>query len=132
MNYKVYLWLKKLITVASVTGVGLGIWQHNAVQAVLIVGIGFVALLILRSKTNAVLVDERLERITDKAARGAFMLSTAIFALVSLIFLVFTRQGMLFPQMLGTLFGYVAICMLTLYLLLYWAYSRQMGAVSEK
>jgi uncharacterized membrane protein len=77
-------------------------------------------------------VDERLERITEKAAWGSFMLSTVIFALVSLLFLAFTRQDMLFPQMLGTLFGYVAICMLTLYLILYWVYRRQMGADSEK
>ena len=132
MSYRVYLWLKRLILAAAIAGVGLGIWQHNIVQAILSIGIGIVALLLLRSKTKAVLADERLERITDKAAGGAFFLSTIIFALVSLIFLAFTREGHFFPEMLGTLFGYVAICMLTLYLILYWAYSRQMGVDGEK
>lgn len=132
MDYKVYLWLKRLILIAVLAGIGFGIWQHNVVLAVLSIGFGMVGLLILRSKTNAVLMDERLERITDKAARGAYVLSTIIFALVSLFFLAFTRQEMIFPQMLGTLFGYVAICMLTLYLLLYWLYSLQTGVDDEK
>jgi uncharacterized membrane protein len=132
MDYKVYLWLKRLIFAAVLGGVGFGVWQHNVIPAILSIGLGIVGLSILRSGTNAVLVDERLERIADKASRGAFFLSTIIFALVSLGFLVFNRQGMLFPQMLGTLFGYVAICMLTLYLLLYWIHSRQMGVEGEE
>ncbi len=132
MDYKVYLWIKRLILAVVIAGVGFGIWHHHIVLAILSLGFGIVSLLILRSKTNAVLVDERLEQIADKASRGAFALSTVIFALVSLLFLTFTRQGMLFPQILGTLFGYVAICMLTLYLILYWIYSRQMGVDGEK
>lgn len=132
MDYKIYLWLKRLILVTVLGGVGFGIWQYNVIPAILSIGLGIVGLSILRSRTNAVLVDERLERIVDKASRGAFVLSTVIFALVSLGFLTFNRRGMLFPEMLGTLFGYVAICMLTLYLLLYWIYSRQMGVDGEK
>ncbi|MCK5795175.1 MAG: DUF2178 domain-containing protein [Anaerolineales bacterium] len=132
MDYKVYLWLKRLIFAAVLGGVGFGVWQHNVIPAILSIGLGIVGLSILRSGTNAVLVDERLEKIADKASRGAFFLSTIIFALVSLGFLVFNRQGMLFPQILGTLFGYVAIGMLTLYLLLYWIHSRQMGVEGEE
>ncbi len=122
MEYKVYLWLKRLILAVTLAGALFGIWQHYVVLAILSIGFGMVSLLFLRSKTNAVLMDERLERIGDKASRGAFALSTVIFALVSLLFLSFNRQGMLFPEMIGTLFGYVAICMLTLYLLLYLVY----------
>ena len=132
MDYKIYLWLKRLILAAVLGGVGFGVWQHNVIPAILSIGLGIVGLSILRSGTNAVLVDERLEKIADKASRGAFFLSAIIFAMVSLGFLVFNRQGMLFPQMLGTLFGYVAICMLTLYLLGYWIYSRQMGVEGEE
>ena len=132
MDYKVYLWIRRLVLAVVLAGVGFGIWHHHIVLAILSIGIGMVGLLILRSKTNAVLMDERLEHIADKASRGAFALSTVIFALVSLLFLSFNRQGMLFPEMIGTLFGYVAICMLTLYLILYWIYSRQMGVDGEK
>ena len=132
MDYDLYIRLRRIIILAVLAVIGFGIWQHNIVPVLLSIGLGIVNLLILRSKTNAVLVDERVERIADRASRGAFTLSALIFGLVSLAFLVFTRQGMLFPQALGTLFGYVAIFMLALYLLLYWAYSRQMGGDHEE
>lgn len=132
MDYDVYIWLRRIIILAVLAVIGFGIWQHNIVPVLLSAGLGIVSLLILRSKTNAVLVDERVERIADRASRVAFSLSALIFGLVSLAFLVFTRQRMLFPQALGTLFGYVAIFMLALYLLLYWVYSRQMGGDHEE
>ena len=132
MDHKTYLWLKWLIIAAVLIVIRYGVWQHNVIPVLLSTGLGIVSILILRVKTRTFLVDERAEHIADRAARGVFSLSVLSFGLVSLVFLATSRRGMLFPEALGTLFGYVAIFMLALYLLLYWIYNIQMGGRDEE
>ena len=72
--------------------------------------IGMLFLFLVRKKTKNVLYDERIKTISGDAARMTYMISTIVFAFLSLMFLMGSKRlENPFIETLGTIFSYAAL-----------------------
>lgn len=113
--------------------VGSAVLLDNMILALVGVVCGIVVLYFLKKKTKGILVDERMNAISNKAAQAVYALVTPSIALASLILTMLGRQqGNSDLESLGVIFSYIVLTMLALYSIFYRYYSSKYGVDNDK
>lgn len=108
--------IKILITTLIMVLVAISIINESFFLAFFGVAIGLLFLLLVRRKSEGVLVDERIEQIGGKAARVTFVIMTIFSVIMSIMFLLLSRQvGDPYAEALGAVFGYFSMLSLAVY-----------------
>lgn len=133
MNEKTFAKVRLATTLAVNALVVIGILLHNVYIALVGVAAGLVFLWIMRRRTKAVLVDERVEMVANKAARATFVYSSLVFGLTALFLFGVGRlsdepEFFNFIDALGLLFAFVTMFLLLVYAVTYKYFDRSYGA----
>jgi len=80
---------------------------------------------VVKRKTKAKLTDERVERVSEIAAKWTYVVFTSSMAVTSLL-LIFINQRYAFLESLGILFSYLTMFLLVLYTLFFHFFSRKL------
>ncbi|MDD4995075.1 MAG: DUF2178 domain-containing protein [Patescibacteria group bacterium] len=133
MNYKQFKRMR-LLTASFVSAtVAIAVVYNNIVLALAGVVIGLLFLLLVRKKTNAVIIDERIQKIGDRAARLTYTTLTLATAFLSLIFIVIGRRiGEANYETLGIILSYITLFSLALYSLSYKYFSKKYGETDDE
>jgi len=131
MRRKDFKRIKLLISVFVLVVMIVAVFSYNIFLAVVGVLSGMLAVRILRIKSKQEIVDERVEKIGDKAARASFLIFTSILAVVSVL-LVVVKKEHVYLQALGVLFSYMTSFMLVLYVLSYRYFEKEFGEDDEE
>lgn len=133
MNYKQFKTTKALISSFISVTVAIAVVYNNILLSFAGVLIGVLFLILVRKKTKAVLVDERIQSIVGKAARLTYTISTITIALLSLIFTTTGRQsGEIGYEMLGVFLSYITLFNLALYSVSYKFISKKYGEADDE
>jgi len=135
MNYEQFKRLKMLTVFFILATVGVAFAYNNMVLALAGVLIGMLFIVLVRRRVRAVLVDERLENISGRAARWTYAILTVFIALLSLLLIMIGRRAV--PQQegietLGIVFSYVALLNLALYSFSYKYFAKKYGDTDDE
>jgi uncharacterized membrane protein len=133
MNYKQFKRMKALTASFVSATVAIAVTYNNIILALAGVVIGMLFLFLVRKKTKAVLVDERIQSIAGYAARLTYTILTITVAFLSLIFILSGRQfNEPNYEMLGIILSYVTLFSVALYSLSYKYFSKKYGETDDK
>jgi uncharacterized membrane protein len=133
MNYKQFKRMKLLIAFFISVTVAIAVVFNNLVLALAGVSIGILFLFLVRKKTKAVLIDERIQTIGGRAARLTYTILTITIAFLSLVFIgTGRRTGEADYETLGIILSYVALFSLALYSLSYKYFSKKYGETDDE
>lgn len=133
MNYKQFKKIKILITSFVSVMVAMAVIYDNIILALAGVSIGMLFLFLVRKKAKIVLVDERIQKISGRAARLTYTILTVTVALLSLIFIGSGRQtGEAGYEMLGIILSYITLFSIALYALSYKYISKKYGETDDE
>lgn len=133
MTYKQFKKIKILVASFVSATVAIAVVYDNMALSFAGVIIGVLFLFLVRKKTKAVLVDERIEKISGRAARLTYSILTAAVAFLSLMFIaVGWRLDEANYEMLGVILSYVALFSLALYSLSYKYFSKKYGETDDE
>lgn len=127
MKYQQFKRMKIIITSFVSATVAIAVVYNNIILALFGVSIGMLFLFLVRRKTKAVLVDERIQTISGRAARLTYVILTITIALLSLIYIGNENYGML-----GTVLSYIALFSLALYSLSFRYISKKYGETDNE
>lgn len=128
MQYKTFKKVKILTTSFIAAMVAMAVVNDNIYLAWAGVLIGLLFLTLVKRKTKAVLVDERIKSISGYAARMAYVILTMTLAFLSLVFVSSgQRTGQPEFEMLGIILSYITLLSLALYSVAYKYYSKKYG-----
>lgn len=132
MNYKQFKRMKALTASFVSATVAIAVIYNNIILALVGVVIGILFLFLVRKKTKAVLVDERIQNISGRAARLTYTILTITIAFLSLIFILGGRRlGEPNYETLGIIFSYIALFSMALYSLSYKYFSKKYGEEAD-
>lgn len=129
MDYKSFKRMK-ILTASFVSAmVAIAVVANNIILALAGVLIGMLFLFLVKRKTKAVLVDERIQNIGARAARLTYTILTMTIGLLSLIFIMSGRQtGEANYEVVGIILSYTTLLSLALYSLSYEYFNKKYGA----
>jgi len=133
MNYHQFKRIKLLIALFISATVAVAIIYNNIILAFagMIIGISF--LFLVKKKTKAVLVDERLENIAGRAARLTYITLTITIGFLSLIFIgTGRRTGETGYEFLGIILSYITLLSVAIYSLSYKYFSKKYGETADE
>jgi len=135
MSYVQFKRIKVLIASFVSATVAIAVVYNNIILALAGVFIGILFLFLVRKTTKTVLVDERIENISGKAARLSYAILTITLAVLSLLFITIGRKAVP-PQAqletLGITFSYITLLSLALYSLSYKYLSKRYGESDDE
>jgi uncharacterized membrane protein len=133
MNYKQFKRIRLLIASFVSATVAIAVVYNNIILALAGVVIGMLFLFLVRKKTKAVLIDERIQSIAGYAARLTYTILTITVAFLSLTFILGGKQ-LNEPnyEMLGIILSYVTLFSVALYSLSYKYFSKKYGETDDK
>lgn len=133
MNYKQFKRMRVLATSFVSATVAIAVVYNNIILALAGVLIGMLFLFLVRKKTKAILVDERIQSIGGRAARLTYTILTITIAFLSLIFIGSGRRtGEANYEMLGVILSYITLFSLALYSLSYKYISKKYGETDDE
>ncbi len=133
MKYQQFKKVKALVASFVSATVAIAVVYNNIVLALAGVIIGILFLFLVRRKTKAVLVDERIQTIAGRAARLTYTILTVILAFLSLIFIgAGRRTGEANYEALGVILSYITLFSLALYSLSYKYMSKKYGEKDDE
>lgn len=128
MNYKKFLTLKILISIFVATTVLIAFSLNNFMLAIAGMIIGMLFMILVRKKTKAVIVDERIELMSGKASRATYGITTLAFAILSIIFILSGRRtDVLYYEIIGLTFSYITLFCIAIYSISYKYYQKKYG-----
>lgn len=127
MKYKVYRKINLSILLIMLIGMGISIYLNSVLLALLIFGGGMVINSFLKAQVANYPDDERLQSVSEKAARTAFVISLPIMGLTSTMLLIAGNGPFYFLRSLGIVLGYATLVMLGVYLLSYYYFNKRSG-----
>ncbi|MDD5043154.1 MAG: DUF2178 domain-containing protein [Patescibacteria group bacterium] len=133
MNYQQFKRMKVLTASFVSATVAIAVVYNNIVLALAGVLIGLLFLFLVRRKTKAVLVDERIQNIGGRAARLTYTILTITIAFLSLVFIIIGRRlGEANYEMLGIILSYITLFSLAFYSLFYKYFSKKYGETDDE
>ncbi|MFA5029221.1 MAG: DUF2178 domain-containing protein [Patescibacteria group bacterium] len=133
MNYKQFKRIKVLIASFISAMVAIAVVFNNIILALAGVLIGLLFLFLVRRKTKAVLVDERIQNIGGRASRLTYVILTITVAFLSLVFILSGRRmGEANYETLGIILSYITLFSLALYSLSYKYFSKKYGETDDE
>ena len=125
--------MKALVASFVSATVAIAVVQNNIILAFAGVLIGVLFILIVQKRTRAVLVDERIQSIGDRAARMTYVILTITLAFLSLFFTMIGRQAnQVAYEALGAVLSYITLLSLALYSMSYKYFSRKYGETDDE
>ncbi len=135
MQYKSFKKINTLVASFVSATVAIAIVSNNIVLALAGISIGLLFIFLMKKTTKAVLVDERIQIISGKAAWFTYRIATVVMAFMSLIFIIVGRKTTP-PQssieMLGITFSYITLFNLALYSISYKYLSKKYGETDDE
>jgi uncharacterized membrane protein len=133
MDYKLFKKMKVLTASFVSATVAIAVVYNNIILALAGVLIGMLFLFLVRKKTKVVLVDERIQNISGRAARLTYSILTVTVAFLSLIFIGGGRRlGEPNYEALGVILSYIALLSVALYALSYKYFSKKYGEADDE
>ena len=133
MNYKNFKRMRILATTFVSVTVAMAVVYNNIILALAGVLIGMLFLFLVKRKTKAVLVDERIQSIGGRAARLTYTILTMTLAFLSLVFILTGRRiGEANYELLGIILSYITLFSLALYSLSYKYFSKKYGEEDDE
>lgn len=133
MNYKQFKKMKVLTASFASAIVAIAVVYNNIILALAGVLIGTLFLFLVRKKTKAVLVDERIQSISGRAARLTYVILTITIAFLSLVFIIIGRRvGEANYEMLGVILSYITLFSMAIYSLSYKYFSKKYGETDDE
>jgi uncharacterized membrane protein len=133
MNYQQFKRMKALSAAFVSATVAIAVVYNNIILALAGVFIGLLFLFLVRKKTKAVLVDERIRNIGGRAARLTYSILTVTMAFLSLIFIMSGRRlGEANYELLGIILSYLTLLSMALYSLSYKYFSKKYGETDDE
>jgi uncharacterized membrane protein len=131
MTAKTFFKLRILIGVLVAAVIAVSISINNLYLSVAGVLIGILFMLLVRSRVNGVLVDERVLSVSGKASYVAYAVATVFFAVSGLFLLDSSRRtGDLSAELIGTLLCYVSMLLVAVYAISFHYFNRRYGGHS--
>jgi uncharacterized membrane protein len=116
----------RIVTLVLVAGVvSVGVVRNNFILALVGVVVGMLFLVMVRRRMKVVLVDEKTEKVCDKAGRAAFGVAAAVLGVSSVVLVFVGRQGEPYLEALGTLVSYLVLFMLLVYGVFYYYFKKR-------
>lgn len=110
MNHQKIKIIRILIGIFVGSTVAIAVNRENTFLAFAGVLIGMLFLFFVKKKNKALLYDERIKSIAGDAARFTYVITTIVFAFLSLMFLISSKRiDSPFVEALGTIFSYTAL-----------------------
>ncbi len=135
MNYNQFKRVKILTTSFVSATVAIAVVYNNIILALAGILIGVLFLSLVRKRTKAVLVDERIKEISGQSSRLAYVVLTVTLAILSLVFITIGRKAVP-PQAqletLGITFSYITLLNVALYSISYKYLSRKYGETDDE
>jgi len=126
MEYKIFKKVRILIKLFVFATVTIAVVYDNLILALAGVLIGLLFFFLVKRKTKAVLVDERIKSIGGYAACLTHTVLTCIIAFLSLVFIISGRQtGESQIETLGIVLSYVTLLSLAIYSISYRYYLKR-------
>lgn len=133
MEYKIFRKVKILITAFISATVAMAVVYENMILALAGVLIGLLFLFLVKKKTKAVWVDERIKSVGGHAALLTHTILTSVIAFLSLVFIIGGRQtGKLQIEALGIVLSYIVLSSLAIYAMSYKYYLKKFGDEDEE
>ena len=126
MEYKIFKKIRILIKLFVFATVTIAVVYDNMILALAGVLIGLLFFFLVKGKTKAVLVDERIKSIGRYATYLTHWVLTCIIAFLSLVFIISGRQtGESQIETLGIVLSYVTLLSLAIYSISYRYYLKR-------
>lgn len=123
-NYQI---LRIIVAILVATVVGLSVTIGTMLPAILAIIIGAMISYIYKKKTNEILEDERITKVSEKASRISIVLFSISIACIGM-FLIILRTEYSDLTQAGFTLSYAAVALLTLYYIFYWYYDKKYGS----
>ena len=123
-NYQI---LRIIVAIFVATVVGLSVTIGTILPAILAIIIGAMISYIYKKKTNEILEDERITKVSEKASRISIVLFSISIACIGM-FLIILRTEYSDLTQAGFTLSYAAVALLTLYYIFYWYYDKKYGS----
>lgn len=108
--------------------VGIAVSINNLFLALAGIVAGMIFMFLVKKRVRGVLVDERIIKISNQAARITYGVVTMVLALASLIFIVIGQSSNeYYLQSLGIIFSYVTLFSVAIYSISYKFLSKKYG-----
>lgn len=127
MKYKSYRKISLFILLTIIFGAFVCIYFNFAFLAFLVFGSGMVVNSFLKAQVTNYPDDERIQDVSEKAAKTAFVISLPIMGLTSTMLLIAGNGPFYFLRSLGIVLGYATLVMLGVYLLSYYYFNKRSG-----
>lgn len=123
-NYQI---LRIIVAIFVGTVVGLSVTIGTILPAILAIIIGAMISYIYKKKTNEILEDERITKVSEKASRIAIVLFSISIAFIGMLLIILKND---YPDLTqaGFTLSYAAVALLTLYYIFYWYYNKKYGS----
>lgn len=135
MKYKSFKKINALFVSFISATVAIAIISNNIILAWTGILIGLLFIFLMKKATKAILVDERIQSISGKAAWLTYKIATIVIAFMSLVFIMIGKKAIP-PQssieMLGITFSYITLFNLALYSITYKYLSKKYGETNDE
>jgi uncharacterized membrane protein len=123
-NYQI---LRIIVAIFVGTVVGLSVTMGTILPAILAIIIGAMISYIYKKKTNEILEDERITKVSEKASRISIVLFSISIACIGMLLIILRNE---YPDLTpaGFTLSYAAVALLTLYYIFYWYYDKKYGS----
>ncbi len=131
MKIKTFLKLKVVTAFFIAAIVGVSVSLNNLYLSIAGVLIGVLFLVLVKSRVNGVLVDERVISVSGRASYAAYAVSTVFFAFMGLFLLMSSKgTGDLAVELIGTVLCYASMLLMAVYAISYHYLNRKYGGHS--
>jgi uncharacterized membrane protein len=131
MKIKTFLKLKVVTAFFIAAIVGVSVSLNNLYLSIAGVLIGVLFLVLVKSRVNGVLVDERVISVSGRASYAAYAVSTVFFAFMGLFLLMSSKgTGDLAVELIGTVLCYASMVLMAVYAISYHYLNRKYGGRS--
>lgn len=128
MNFKQFKQARFIVAIFIAATVSIAVTIENTFLALAAVIIGMIFMILVRKRTNAVLSDERTEKISGVAARATYGIFTSFIALLSLFLILSGRANSdAFTESVGTILSFTALLSMAIFALSYRYYNKKYG-----
>jgi len=128
MNQKKFITFKILISIFVVLTTLIAFSYNNFVLALAGIIIGMLFMFLVRKKTKTIIIDERIELMSGKASKATYGITTMVFAVLSIIFILTGRRtDIIYYQALGFTFSYITLFSIAIYSISYKYYQKFYG-----
>jgi LPXTG-motif cell wall-anchored protein len=94
--------------------------------------IGMLFLFLVRRKTNQVMIDERIEIISGRAARSTYTITTMLLVVLSMFFIIQGGiRGDLYSESLGVALAFITLLNVALYSISFYYYNHRYGGTRK-